>query len=120
MKLIWATRGRTWGFRFLLNGGFKDPLPAYDAAFATIHDTAQAIHASHSAVAARFDDPLGRTDRSGRIIRHDFVLFPPYPAELKTIDDAREVAWPIVADTYARIWDDEPPPTLTEQGLARE
>ena len=26
MSLIWATRGRTWGFRFLLNGGFADPL----------------------------------------------------------------------------------------------
>ena len=33
MSLIWATRGRTWGFRFLRDGGFPDPLPVYDLAF---------------------------------------------------------------------------------------
>ena len=25
MTLIWATRGRTWGFRFLRDGGFEEP-----------------------------------------------------------------------------------------------
>lgn len=120
MRLIWATRGRTWGFRFLLNGGFEDPLPAYDAAFATVQDSGQIIHASPSSVAVRFDDPLGRTDRSGRLIRHDFVLLPPYPAEMATIDDARDVAWRLVADIYARMWDEERPSPVTEQDLARE
>ncbi len=34
MNLIWATRGRSWGFRFLLDGGYSDPLPVYEKAFA--------------------------------------------------------------------------------------
>ena len=38
MKLIWATRGRTWGFRFLRDGGFEDPLPVYDEAFSEVGD----------------------------------------------------------------------------------
>ena len=29
-RLIWATRGRSWGFRFLLKGGLSDPLMAYE------------------------------------------------------------------------------------------
>ena len=36
MTLIWATRGRNWGFRFLRDGDFADPLSEYDAAFAGI------------------------------------------------------------------------------------
>ena len=120
MKLIWATRGRTWGFRFLLKGGLADPLPTYDRAFASFHDADQGMHASSSALAVRFDDPLARADRSGRVIRHDFVLLAPYPRHLKTIDDARSTTWPLVADAYARIWDTAKPPLLTEQDLARD
>lgn len=118
MKLIWATRGRTWGFRFLLKGGLADPLPAYDAAFAALHDADQGIRASSSALAVRFEDPLARADRSGRVIRHDFVLLAPYPRHLTTIDDARSKTWPLVADTYARIWDTARPPMLTDQDFA--
>ena len=36
MTLIWATRGRTWGFRFLRDGGLEDPLDTYEEAFAGI------------------------------------------------------------------------------------
>lgn len=31
--LIWLTRGRSWGFRFLLDGGLPDPLPEYERVF---------------------------------------------------------------------------------------
>ena len=33
-RLIWATRGRSWGFRFLLNAGLPDPLADYERSFA--------------------------------------------------------------------------------------
>ena len=33
---IWATRGRTWGFRFLRTGGLQDPLGTYEAIFSKI------------------------------------------------------------------------------------
>ena len=42
MSLIWATRGRTWGFRFLRNGGFEDPLAVYDDAFSGVGDQPEA------------------------------------------------------------------------------
>ena len=32
-SVIWATRGRTWGFRFLLDAGLSDPLADYERAF---------------------------------------------------------------------------------------
>ena len=32
-EFIWATRGRTWGFRFLRTAGRVDPLKLYEAAF---------------------------------------------------------------------------------------
>ena len=32
-RFIWATRGRTWGFRFLRRGGLEDPLGVYEATF---------------------------------------------------------------------------------------
>ena len=52
MSLIWATRGRTWGFRFLRDGGFEDPLPVYDSAFAGIESGPSAIHRVGGTVAA--------------------------------------------------------------------
>ena len=41
--LIWATRGRTWGFRFLLDGGQADPLTTYERAFARLPDELTAM-----------------------------------------------------------------------------
>lgn len=87
MRFIWATRGRDWGFKFLRDGGFSDPLPIYEAAFAGTDSSLTAL---------RFDDPEGRTDRAGRVIEHDFVLFdaPKAPSP--------EYVWPLVADEFAR------------------
>ncbi len=38
MKIIWATRGKTWGYKFLLDGQFADPLPVYERAFSGAED----------------------------------------------------------------------------------
>jgi len=38
MTFIWATRGRSWGFRFLRDGGYQDSLPVYEAALAALGD----------------------------------------------------------------------------------
>lgn len=37
-RLIWATRGRSWGFRFMLDGGLSDPLPDCERAFGDVKD----------------------------------------------------------------------------------
>ena len=58
-RLIWATRGRAWGFRFLLDGGLRDPLPEFERVFATMPDTEALCSRTDGAVAVRFPDPLG-------------------------------------------------------------
>jgi hypothetical protein len=77
VKLVWATRGRTWGFRFLLDGGFSDPLPVYERAFGGIEGESTTCQRVGSHVALRFPDLQGRQDAAGRTIPHDVVVLPP-------------------------------------------
>ena len=107
MSLIWATRGRNWGFRFLRRGGFDDPLPSYDAAFAGIDAGPSAFHRVGTAVAVRFPDPSGRRDSAGRPIPHEFVIFPPLSNQIDNVEDALERIWPLVAQEYETAWDSE-------------
>jgi hypothetical protein len=67
MSLIWATRGRTWGFRFLLKGDFKDPLQEYEKAFAGTDSDQELCRRTGDTVALRFPDPEGRKDTAGRV-----------------------------------------------------
>lgn len=108
MSLIWATRGRTWGFRFLHDGGFADPLPVYDAAFADIDAGQNAFRRTGTTVAARFLDPSGRKDAAGRPIPHELVIFPPLSNQVDNVDDALEQIWPLIAEEYETVWDSKP------------
>jgi hypothetical protein len=116
VSLIWATRGRTWGFRFLRNGGFEDPLPVYDVAFSGVEDKSEACRrvaetvALPEMVALRFPDPLGRQDLAGRSIPHEFVVFQPLADEIDSAADGLRLVWPLVADEFARIWERPKPP----------
>lgn len=107
MSLIWATRGRHWGFRFLYSGGYGDPLVEYDKVFDLAGSEDELFVPSGPRAALRFPDPLGRTDRAGRVIPHEFVLDSTIASSL---DDARAAVWPLVANHYAAIWDAEEPP----------
>ncbi|MFI5738881.1 hypothetical protein ACIA9I_10935 [Streptomyces anulatus] len=111
MSLIWATRGRTWGFRFLRDGGFGDPLQVYDDAFSDVGDEPEVWWRVAEKGALRFPDPLGRKDRAGRIIPHEFVVLGPLVNEVDSVECARQLVWPQVADVFSRIWEmPEPPP----------
>jgi hypothetical protein len=111
MSLIWSTRGRTWGFRFLHTADYADPLPIYSAAFSGIEDEPQAWRRVGATaelpelVALRFPDPEGRKDRAGRVIPHEFVLFPPEADEINSVEDGIRLIWPRVAEEFARVWD---------------
>lgn len=109
MNLIWATRGRSWGFRFLLNGGYSDPLSAYESAFAGLEDELAVCRRVGERVALRFPDPLNREDAAGRIIPHEFVLVEPLAKDIRSIDDGLQRVWPLVADIYAQVWSGNPP-----------
>lgn len=117
MSLIWATRGRAWGFRFLRKGAFEDPLTVYDTAFSEAEDEPETCHrvaetvAPPGMVALRFPDPLARHDRAGRLIPHEFIVFPPLADGINSVEDGRRLVWPLVADEFARIWELPAPPS---------
>jgi hypothetical protein len=111
VNLIWATRGHTWGFRFLLGGGYSDPLPIYESVFAGAEgDPATCRHvAGH--VALRFPDPEGRRDTAGRTIPHDIVALPPMAHKIHSIEDGQHLIWPSLAGAFARLWNLPEPPS---------
>lgn len=110
--LIWATRGRRWGFRLLLTAGLRDPLRRYETAFEGAADEPTVYQRTPVGVALRFPDPDGRKDESGRVIPHEFVVLGGLANDLQSVDDGRKLVWPMVTDAYARAWDaDRPPPT---------
>ena len=111
MKLIWATRGRTWGFRFLLDGGFKDPLPVYDEVFSGVEDEQEVCHRVAETVALRLTDPLKRKDASGRLIPPEFVVFGPLADRVNSVEVGLRLVWPLVAADFARVWELSKPPS---------
>lgn len=113
MSMIWATRGRTWGFRFLRKGGLDDPLPLYEAASAGLDGLPEGVARVGDRVALRFPDPAGRTDRSGRVIPHDFVLMGDLAARVHSVADGVQEVWPLVADEYAQVWERPTGPTTS-------
>ena len=104
MTLIWATRGRDWGFRFLRDGGLADPLPAYERAFAAA-PSGPTTHRSGATLAVRIMDPLGRKDAAGRVIPHEFVVSSPLADLIQSVEDAKKEVWPLVAQEYEDVWD---------------
>lgn len=110
MILMWATRGRTWGFRFLLRDQKRDPLTMYEEFFPPTVLHAPPVRKVGDKVAAHLPDPEGRCDRSGRIIMHDFVLDGDDAVQVATLDDFERIIWPRVAEEYDEIWDQPNPP----------
>lgn len=113
-NLIWATRGRSWGFRFLLDGGLPDPLPEYERHFASSVDAAEIWLRAAAGVALRFPDPLGRRDSAGRVIPHEFVVMGDLADGIHSVESGLDTIWPLVAGTYARIWEAEKAPTSAD------
>ena len=112
--LVWATRGRSWGFRFLLDGGLADPLFQYEEVFGDLQDETTAWRRAAGRIALRFPDPLGRRDAAGRVISHDFIVLRTSAADIKAVEDGPIKIWPLVAETYARVWDTAAPPSAAD------
>jgi len=113
MRLIWATRGRTWGFRFLRTGEYEDPLGVYETVFSQLDDQPEVWGRVDDMVALRFPDPDERQDASGRVIPHEFVVFGPEAGCIDSLDDGRRLVWREVAQRFEDVWDrPETPPAL--------
>lgn len=104
MNIIWATRGLTWGFRFLLDGGLADPLPIYEEAFSQANGQTP-THVQVGQVAAlRFNDPDGRRDSAGRVIPHEVVVLPPDGRAVTDMTIGMRLVWPLIGPVYRAIW----------------
>jgi hypothetical protein len=112
IAFIWATRGKNWGFRFMRTAGQSNPLEIYEAAFSGVEDAMEAFRASGETVAFRFPDPEKRRDSAGRVIPHEFVLFPPLPGRVSSVEDGFHMVWPLVKDDFARDWE-QPRPRIS-------
>jgi len=112
IRFIWATRGRSWGFRFLRNGGLGDPLRTYEDAFAEVGDRPEAWRRGPGMVALRFPDPEARRDASGRVIPHDLVLLGDWADDLDSFEAGQRRMWNEIASDFEDAWDEpEPPPS---------
>lgn len=111
IAFIWASRGKNWGFRFLRTAGRLNPIAVYEAAFSGVGETTEAFQAKTDTVAFRFLDPENRRDAAGRVIPHEFVLFPPLPSKVASVEDGFQLVWPLVRDDFARDWDQPRPRT---------
>lgn len=120
-RFIWATRGRSWGFRFLVDGGITDPLPEYERVFGDLRDTPTVWRRELGRVALRFPDPLGRRDTAGRVIPHEFILFDALAEAVASVDSGIREVWPLVSEAYAQFWEAEnpPPPSVVQDALRR-
>ena len=118
-RLIWATRGRNWGFRFLLGAGLDDPLLEYERAFGGDFDAAEAFHLSADSVAVRFPDPLQRRDSAGRVIPHEIVAFGADADLVDSLEAGVRELWPRVSGIYARVWNVNSPPSRREIELGK-
>ena len=115
MSLLWATRGRSWGFRFLRSGGAEDPLLPYDELFDAIDDQQpEVFRRLGDRVALRFPDPEQRTDAAGRTIPHEFVLSGSEADGVSSLAQGRDRIWPLVAAEYAEVWGAAEPPAGRE------
>jgi len=112
MILLWLTRGRTWGFRFLIRGELADPLPVYDSAFNGLGDKSEVCRRMGDKVALRFVDPQGREDAAGRPIAHDFVLDGELAVEVNSLADGIRLVWPMVESEYSNAYSLEAPSSV--------
>ncbi len=107
---IWATRGRTWGFRFLRTGGLTDPLGEYERTFSKIGDQPEDWGRVDDKVALRFLDPKKRQDAAGRVIPHEFVLLGRWADAISSLEDGRQLIWERIADEYEDAYERTEPP----------
>ena len=118
--LIWATRGRYWGFRFLLDGGLSDPLPEYERIFAGLGDEPTVWRPVAGKGALRFPDPDGRRDAAGRVIPHDFVVSEDLAKDIQSAQDGLQQVWPLLEAAYGQVWAAEVPPASTDLRFASQ
>lgn len=104
--IVHSSRGKNLGYTFLQHGGMSNPGEEFiKAGFGNGGETFKRYGSRSEKVAARFLDPLGRKDFSGRLIGHD-VIIPEFMAhDVHNIEDAKNKTWPLIKDIYQAYWE---------------
>ena len=102
-KIMHAARGKHKGFKFLKTGGISDPFITYDRLAAT---SIGEFTKKDGYASANILDPLGRKDRSGRVIPHTIILPKSMSADVNSVDDLMKKAWPLLKDDFASFYEE--------------
>ena len=102
-KIMHAARGKHKGFKFLKTGGISDPFITYDRLSAT---SIGEFTKKDGYASANILDPLGRKDRSGRVIPHTIILPKSMSADVNSVDDLMKKAWPLLKDDFASFYEE--------------
>ena len=99
MNLVWATRGRSWGFRFLLDGD-TGPAPVYERP-SQAPRRVDFVRRVNAHVAPRFLIP--GADANGRSA-HPQTGRTPLLADDGRPSRMSAFVWLLLSDTFARVW----------------
>lgn len=102
-KILHTSRGKNTGFKFYQDGGVPSPMSLYDQAFGAVERSSGYFNKFDGKIAITFDDPLGRLDRSGRMIPHEVILPKTLAEGVSNFDEAVAKVWPMVKDLYDYI-----------------
>lgn len=101
-----SSRGRDVGYHFLRDGGMRDPSGEFVKAGLEFAEPGffRRFGEHGEKVAARFADPLGRMDFSGRPIGHDVIIPASMSEGVNSIEDVIRVTWPHIEPIYAPFY----------------
>jgi hypothetical protein len=101
-SIIHLARGKTKGLAFQQQGGTPSHFNIWEKTLGKYaHDSASEIFEKHGdLIAARFKDPLGRLDFSGRPIHHEVIIPNTMTHGINNIEDVKQKIWPLLKNTY--------------------
>lgn len=108
--MIHSSRGVDRGYQFLRDGGLESP--SKEAIISGLDKADIGFFKRYGKdgekVAARFADPLGRKDFSGRLIGHDVILPKSMAENVHNINDVEKIAWPNIKDIFNAFYKSKP------------
>lgn len=109
VAIVHSSRGRNRGYQFLQGGSMKSPEEEFVKA--GLHEADVGFFKrygdNNEKIAARFADPQGRKDFSGRLIGHDVVIPKEMSEGIRNIDDVVKLTWPKLQPLFDSFFESE-------------
>ncbi len=105
--IVHSSRGKNGGYTFPQRGGLDNPGEEMIKAGLDRMKVGEFKRYGERSekVAARYLDPEGRKDFSGRLIGHDVVLPESMAKNVSNLSDVEAMTWPLIKDVYQVLWD---------------